>query len=154
MRTQHTKLQAPCRPQRGTAEVSLIRGVLLAVTLLSSAWLGGCCQPDGTPGRQAHLVVGLGFFSVDDDLGRHQVGDGIEARAQRLSATGVFVSFVPGMSGLLAGSTERQVIEIDPNAEILAECETDPNDLMKVSAWRPRRPPTNKGKRERPLFKE
>ena len=114
-----------------------LRYLLFVLTLLLAIESAGCSWPTPDGSGRTHLVLGLGFIQINDDIGSHQIDPKLDARAQRFEATGALLSFVPGMSGLLIGHTRRQTLEIVPKAEIIIDVHTNSDGIMHISAWRP-----------------
>ena len=120
---------------------TFVRPIFVALTAMLMATISFGCSwqtRDGT-GR-THLVLGIGFITTSDQIDKHTVGDGLDAYAYGLEATGAFVSFSPDMAGLHIGYLRRQTIEIATNAEILFDAQTDQNGQVVFRVFKPTMP--------------
>ena len=111
-----------------------LTAMLLATISFSCSW-----QTRDGAGR-THLVLGIGFITTSNQIDKHTVGDGLDAYAYGLEATGAFFSFSPDMAGLHIGHLRRQTIEVATNAEILFDAQTDQNGQVVFRVFNPTMP--------------
>jgi len=112
----------------------------IVMTIVSATLSAGCSWPAVNGNGRTHLVFGFGLVTTADDTTQNDVGNGLIGRTQRVEATGVFASLVPGMAGLQVGQLKRQSVEIAPDAEVILEAKTCTSGEFHVSAWRPELP--------------